>query len=70
MLYLINFRIAFGPKRWRVVTLDGKLVDITGTMSGGAVPNQSSLGTLGIDDPETYQHEYNEISKLIKVSLY
>ena len=28
-------RIAFGKKRWRVVTMDGKLVDISGTMSGG-----------------------------------
>ncbi|KAK9243508.1 RecF/RecN/SMC [Lipomyces tetrasporus] len=28
-------RIAFGKKRWRVVTLDGKLIDMSGTMSGG-----------------------------------
>lgn len=29
-------RIAFSPqRRWRVVTLDGKLVDTSGTMSGG-----------------------------------
>lgn len=29
-------RVAFGgSKRWRVVTLDGKLVDVSGTMSGG-----------------------------------
>ncbi|KAK9361374.1 RecF/RecN/SMC [Lipomyces starkeyi] len=28
-------RIAFGKKRWRVVTLDGKLIDASGTMSGG-----------------------------------
>ena len=28
-------RIAYGPKRWRVVTLDGKLIDTAGTMSGG-----------------------------------
>lgn len=29
-------RIAFGgSKRWRVVTLDGKLIDVSGTMSGG-----------------------------------
>lgn len=28
-------RIAFGAKRWRVVTLDGKLIDTSGTMSGG-----------------------------------
>ncbi|KAK7206831.1 RecF/RecN/SMC [Myxozyma melibiosi] len=28
-------RIAFGKKRWRVVTIDGKLIDTSGTMSGG-----------------------------------
>lgn len=29
-------KVAFGnSKRWRVVTLDGKLVDVSGTMSGG-----------------------------------
>lgn len=28
-------RIAYGAKRWRVVTLDGKLIDTSGTMSGG-----------------------------------
>lgn len=28
-------QVAYGPKRFRVVTLDGKLVDTSGTMSGG-----------------------------------
>ncbi|KAI1385991.1 nuclear condensin complex subunit Smc4 [Hypoxylon trugodes] len=28
-------RIAYGIKRWRVVTLDGELIDTSGTMSGG-----------------------------------
>lgn len=28
-------RVAYGKKRFRVVTLDGKLIDISGTMSGG-----------------------------------
>ncbi|EJU02564.1 RecF/RecN/SMC protein [Dacryopinax primogenitus] len=28
-------RIAFGAKRWRVVTLAGQLIDTSGTMSGG-----------------------------------
>jgi structural maintenance of chromosome 4 len=30
-------RIAFGKTRWRVVTLDGQLIDKSGTMSGGGV---------------------------------
>jgi structural maintenance of chromosome 4 len=28
-------RIAYGAKRWRVVTLAGQLIDMSGTMSGG-----------------------------------
>lgn len=28
-------RIAFGTKRWRVVTLSGQLIDTSGTMAGG-----------------------------------
>ncbi|WEW60129.1 Structural maintenance of chromosomes protein 4 [Emydomyces testavorans] len=28
-------KIAYGPRRWRVVTLDGQLIDLSGTMSGG-----------------------------------
>ncbi|EMR08582.1 hypothetical protein PNEG_03058 [Pneumocystis murina B123] len=28
-------RIAYGKKRWRVVTLDGQLIDKSGTMTGG-----------------------------------
>eukprot|EP00741_Cyanophora_paradoxa_P003506 tig00000711_g3404.t1 len=28
-------RVAYGARRWRVVTLDGKLIDTSGTMSGG-----------------------------------
>ncbi|KAF9264610.1 RecF/RecN/SMC protein [Marasmius fiardii PR-910] len=28
-------RIAYGEKRWRVVTLTGQLIDLSGTMSGG-----------------------------------
>jgi structural maintenance of chromosome 4 len=30
-------RIAYGAKRWRVVTLDGQLIDKSGTMSGGGM---------------------------------
>ena len=28
-------KIAYGTRRWRVVTLDGQLIDVSGTMSGG-----------------------------------
>jgi structural maintenance of chromosome 4 len=37
-------RIAFGKRRWRVVTLDGKLIDTSGTMSGGG--NRVAKGAM------------------------
>ena len=37
-------RIAFGATRWKVVTLDGKVIDKAGTMSGGG--NKQSRGAL------------------------
>jgi structural maintenance of chromosome 4 len=37
-------RIAYGKNRWRVVTLDGKLIDKSGTMSGGG--NKISRGGM------------------------
>ncbi|CAL9732834.1 structural maintenance of chromosomes protein 4 [Monosporozyma unispora] len=36
-------RVAYGKKRFRVVTLDGKLIDISGTMTGGGNNVSSSL---------------------------
>ncbi|KAG8836353.1 hypothetical protein FRC17_005639 [Serendipita sp. 399] len=37
-------RIAYGAKRWRVVTLAGQLIDTSGTMSGGG--NKPSRGLM------------------------
>ncbi|EFX03364.1 nuclear condensin complex subunit [Grosmannia clavigera kw1407] len=36
-------RIAYGAKRWRVVTLDGELIDKSGTMSGGGTTTKKGL---------------------------
>ncbi|TLD16544.1 uncharacterized protein PgNI_00661 [Pyricularia grisea] len=36
-------RIAYGAKRWRVVTLDGELIDKSGTMSGGGTTVKKGL---------------------------
>lgn len=36
-------RIAYGAKRWRVVTLDGELIDKSGTMSGGGNSKKKGL---------------------------
>lgn len=37
-------RIAFGRKRWRVVTMDGKLIEKSGAMTGGG--NKQSRGAM------------------------
>ncbi|EGW31928.1 uncharacterized protein SPAPADRAFT_50540 [Spathaspora passalidarum NRRL Y-27907] len=37
-------RVAYGPKRYKVVTLDGKVVDISGAMTGGG--NYPSKGGM------------------------
>jgi structural maintenance of chromosome 4 len=44
-------RIAYGAKRWRVVTLQGELIDKSGTMSGGGSTVKRGLmsSTLGGD---------------------
>ena len=36
-------RIAYGAKRWRVVTLDGQLIDKSGTISGGGNTRKKGL---------------------------
>jgi structural maintenance of chromosome 4 len=46
-------RIAFGKspgnkKRWRVVTLDGKLVDPSGAMTAGGRPSRGRMGTSAV----------------------
>jgi structural maintenance of chromosome 4 len=45
-------RIAYGAQRWRVVTLDGQLIDKSGTMSGGGarVARGAMSSTFAADD--------------------
>lgn len=50
-------RIAFGRKRFRVVTLDGQLIDVSGTMSGGGSRPQkggmsSKLTSSGVTESQ------------------
>lgn len=47
--------VAYGKRRYRVVTLDGQLIDISGTMSGGG--NQVSRGLMKLGDKSTVQME-------------
>ncbi len=37
--------IAYGPVRYRVVTLQGHLIDISGTMSGGGRPKKGGMAS-------------------------
>lgn len=53
-------RVAFGSsKRWRVVTLDGKLVDVSGTMTGGG--NRVNRGGMRLSSSNTNSNIFNDI---------
>ncbi|CAG8593870.1 23808_t:CDS:10, partial [Gigaspora rosea] len=44
-------RIAYGKQRWRVVTLDGQLIDKSGTMSGGGTKvNRGGMSSKFVPD--------------------
>lgn len=67
-------QVAYGAKRYRVVTLDGKLVDTSGTMSGGGnsfqkggmlLASQKSVDIEMIDEDELN----NEKSKLSEMEI-
>ena len=38
-------KIAYGAKRYRVVTLKGELIEMSGTMSGGGKPRTGGMGS-------------------------
>lgn len=51
--------VAYGPKRFKVVTLDGKVVDTSGTMSGGG--NSFSRGAMRLtSNAITQESEHTE----------
>ncbi|KAF2758130.1 chromosomes protein 4 structural maintenance [Pseudovirgaria hyperparasitica] len=69
-------RIAYGAQRWRVVTLDGQLIDKSGTMSGGGtrVAKGGMSSKLAADvtkeqvsklevDRETVEQEYQALQE-------
>lgn len=71
-------RIAFGAtKRWRVVTLDGKLIDSSGTMSGGGTRvarggMSSKLGGADDSSPEVVarlEREREQADKVLEIHL-
>ncbi|KOS17653.1 Structural maintenance of chromosomes protein 4 [Escovopsis weberi] len=49
-------RIAYGAKRWRVVTLDGELIDKSGTMSGGGTTVKKGLMSSKLVADTTKEH--------------
>ncbi|KAL8964635.1 MAG: hypothetical protein Q9183_004318 [Haloplaca sp. 2 TL-2023] len=53
-------RIAYGARRWRVVTLDGQLIDVSGTMSGGG----TRVARGGMSSKLTADTTKEQVSKL------
>ncbi|KAK5995446.1 Structural maintenance of chromosomes protein 4 [Cladobotryum mycophilum] len=49
-------RIAYGAKRWRVVTLEGELIDKSGTMSGGGTTVKKGLMSSKLVSDTTKEH--------------
>lgn len=58
-------RVAYGRQRFRVVTLDGKLIDISGTMSGGGTHVARGLMKLAQNKAQdTDEYTPDEVAKL------
>lgn len=53
-------RIAYGARRWRVVTLDGQLIDVSGTMSGGG----TRVARGGMSSKQVADTTKEQVSKL------
>lgn len=53
-------RIAYGARRWRVVTLDGQLIDVSGTMSGGG----TRVASGGMSSKLVAETSKEQVSKL------
>ncbi|KAI1316603.1 hypothetical protein EDD11_009728 [Mortierella claussenii] len=69
-------RIAYGQKRWRVVTLDGKLIDKSGTMTGGgnrvmrgAMSSTLSTGEFSPEAVEKLEHERDQAESVHRFLL-
>ncbi|KAH9032973.1 SMCs flexible hinge [Lactarius pseudohatsudake] len=65
-------RIAFGARRWRVVTLAGELIDSSGTMSGGGPkPRGGGMGSILAADavPPDVLRKYEQDSEVAAAQL-
>ncbi|PYH97035.1 RecF/RecN/SMC protein [Aspergillus ellipticus CBS 707.79] len=52
--------IAYGARRWRVVTLDGQLIDMSGTMSGGG----TRVARGGMSSKQVAETSREQVAKL------
>lgn len=43
-------RIAYGQKRYRVVTVNGELIEMSGTMSGGGKKKFGGMGSRVVEE--------------------
>lgn len=66
-------RIGFGKKRWRVVTLQGQLIDPSGTMSGGGakvsrggMSSKFAADKVGAEVVERYVKESESLEEEVK----
>ena len=40
--------IAYGQQRFRVITLNGELIEISGLMSGGGIPRKGGMSSQAV----------------------
>ena len=58
-------KVAYGPRqRWRVVTLDGSLIDNSGTMSGGGTVARGRMGAVAKQDDQVSDRDLKEKEKV------
>ncbi|GAV52788.1 hypothetical protein ZYGR_0AI00700 [Zygosaccharomyces rouxii] len=62
-------RVAYGKRRFRVVTLDGNLIDISGTMSGGGTRVSRGLMQINRNKIENFEIYSSEEVAQLEVNL-
>ena len=58
-------QVAYGAKRFRVVTLDGQLVETSGTMSGGGRPSRGKMGQQSAQVDKISPKEFEKMERSI-----
>lgn len=60
-------RLAYGSKRYRVVTLEGQLIDLSGTMSGGG--RAATKGGMSSAESTVSASELNAMKQDLETSI-